>query len=329
MHIPDNYLSPASCAVMGAAVAPILAVAARKVGKEVSKERIPLLGIGAAFSFLIMMFNIPLPGGTTGHAVGGTLLAAVLGPWAACVSIAIALLLQALLFGDGGVLAFGANCFNMAFVMPFLGWLVYRLIRDRAKGLGGELAGIAVGSYVGINFAALCAAVELGLQPYLFRTAGGLPMYFPFPLAISIPAMMIPHLAVAGVAEAVFAVSIFSFIKKVSPDTIIEGAHAKVKPLYGLLGGLALLSPLGLIAAGTAWGEWEVEEIARVASGGQTLGFVPEGMSGGFSLKTLLPDYSLDGVPDIVGYIISAVAGVAVLVIAFKLISLLKKEVKA
>lgn len=74
MHIPDNYLSPSTCAVIGAVMVPAWAVAIKKVKNEVTKSRMPMLGIGAAFSFLLMMFNVPLPGGTTGHAVGGTLI---------------------------------------------------------------------------------------------------------------------------------------------------------------------------------------------------------------------------------------------------------------
>ena len=120
MHIPDNYLSPATCLVMGAAMLPVWIVAVKKVKNEGSKVNMPMLGIGAAFVFLLMMFNVPLPGGTTGHAVGGTLVAILLGPYAACIAITVALLIQALLFGDGGILAFAANCFNMAFVLPFL-----------------------------------------------------------------------------------------------------------------------------------------------------------------------------------------------------------------
>ena len=122
MHIPDNYLSPSTCAVMGAAMVPVWTKAVRKVKEEIPRVKIPLLGVGAAFSFLLMMFNVPLPGGTTGHAVGGTLLAIFMGPYAACISVTVALFIQALLFGDGGVLAFGANCFNMAFVLPFFGY---------------------------------------------------------------------------------------------------------------------------------------------------------------------------------------------------------------
>ena len=136
MHIPDNYLGPATCAVMAIAVAPAWIVSAKKVAKDLPKEKIPLLGIGAAFSFLIMMLNVPVPGGTTAHAVGGPLLA-VLGPYAACLSISTALLIQALVFGDGGILSFGANSFNMAFVIPFLGYFVYKFAKDRVKSRRG------------------------------------------------------------------------------------------------------------------------------------------------------------------------------------------------
>ena len=324
MHIPDNYLSPATCAVMGAAMVPVWAVAVKKVRKDLPKEKIPLLGIGAAFSFLIMMFNVPLPGGTTGHAVGGTLIAALMGPWAASIAISVALLIQAVLFGDGGILAFGANCFNMAFVIPFLGYFVYRFIRERSRGPSGELAGLAIGSYLGLNAAALLAAVEFGLQPALFRDAAGMPMYCPYPLSVSVPAMMIPHLLVAGFVEAAFTVAIFAFIKRVSPGTIHEGSPGKTKPLVALLVALIVLSPLGLLASGTAWGEWGADEIGEIVHGGKALGFTPAGMQGGFSFGSPIPDYAIAGMPDIAGYVISAIAGTAILVILFKLASLLR-----
>ena len=132
MHIPENYLSPSTCAVMAAAMVPVWTYSVKKVKEEIPKVKMPLLGIGAAFSFLGMMFNIPLPGGTTGHAVGGTLIAILTGsPSAGCIAVTIALLIQALLFGDGGILAFGANCFNMAFILPFLGFAIYKLIWEK------------------------------------------------------------------------------------------------------------------------------------------------------------------------------------------------------
>ncbi len=326
MHIPDNYLSPATCAVLGAAMVPVWTKSVKKVRDEIPKVKIPLLGVGAAFSFLLMMFNVPLPGGTTGHAVGGTLLAILLGPYAACISVSVALLIQALLFGDGGILAFGANCFNMAFVLPFFGYFIYKFVKDRVASEKGEYIGIALGSYIGINFAALCAAVEFGLQPLLFKNTAGQPLYCPYPLSVSIPAMLIPHLLVAGIVEAAFTIAIVAYIKKVSPGTIYEGAKQKTKAIYGLIIALICMTPLGLLATGTAWGEWGADEIKDVISGGNTLGYVPKGMTDGFSFEAIMPDYAVKGMPEIAGYILSAVAGVALLIILFKVISSLKKD---
>lgn len=321
MHIPDNYLSPQTCAVVTTAMLPVWNRTIKKVKEEVTKAKIPLLGIGAAFSFLLMMFNVPLPGGTTGHAVGGTLLAILLGPYSACISVTVALLIQALLFGDGGILAFGANSFNMAFILPFFGYSVYRFIKNIVKTEKGEYLAIALGSYIGLNAAALSTAIMFGIQPLLFKNSAGQPLYNPYPLAVSIPAIMIPHLLVAGVVEAGFTVAIFSFIKKVSPGTLYEGAKEKTKAIYGLIAALVILTPLGLLASGTAWGEWGIDELKLVVSGGKTLGYLPEGMENGFSFKTLMPDYAISGLPDAAGYILSAVAGAALLIIIFKVLA--------
>lgn len=312
MHIPDNYLSPETCAVMTAAMVPVWAHAVKKVKREVPKEKMPLLGVGAAFSFTGMMFNIPLPGGTTGHAVGGTLVSAMLGPEAACLSITIALLIQALIFGDGGILAFGANCFNMAFVLPFTGYAVYRLML-KITGSRVTLAA-AVGSYVGINAAALCAAIEFGIQPYLFCDASGQALYCPYGLAISIPAMMIGHLTIFGAAEVVFTAAIYAFILRTSPEMAgrlpdsqdSDTRKSSSVPVYILLGALICAVPAGLIATGTAWGEWDVSEV---------------GITERFSYESLFPDYSVEGLPDFAGYILSAVIGVALAIILFRLIS--------
>lgn len=328
MHIPDNYLSPATCAVMGAAMVPVWTKAVNKVKKEVTKKKIPLMGIGASLSFLTMMFNVPLPGGTTGHAVGGTLLAILLGPEAACISITIALLTQALLFGDGGILAFGANCFNMAFVGPFVGYYIYKFLKERFKSGTGEYISTFIASYIGINAAALCAAIEFGIQPLLFVDSAGMPLYSPYPLSIAIPAMLIPHLAVAGVIEGIITVGVLGFIKKVSPGVLYEGNGGKLKPIYGFIIGVICLSPLGLLATGTAWGEWGADEISSVVTNGNKLGFVPKGMENGFSFSALMPDYSVSGLPESFGYILSAVAGVAILILIFRIIASMKKASK-
>ena len=320
MHIPDNYLSPSTCAVMAAAMVPVWAVAIKKVKKEVTKTKMPQLGIFAALSFLMMMFNVPLPGGTTGHAVGGTLIAILMGPSAACISVSVALMVQALLFGDGGILSFGANCFNMAFVLPFVGYYVYKFVSERFSSKGGETAAVILGSYFGIVVASLCAAIEFGIQPLLFTDAAGQPLYCPYPLGVSIPAMVIPHLAVAGPVEVLFTLLIVNFVKNVSPDMIEEAPEKKTKTIWGLVLALVCLSPIGLLATGTAWGEWGADEISGVA------GYTPKGMTDGLSFNALLPDYSVSGMPEALGYIVSAVLGVAILVIVFKLIANTKKD---
>lgn len=336
MHIPENYLSPATCAVMGAAMVPVWVHAVRRVNRDLPKEKMPLLGVGASFSFLSMMFNVPLPGGTTGHAVGGTLIAILFGPDAACIAISIALLLQAVIFGDGGILSFGANCFNMAFVLPYAGYGIYSLIQ-KASGKkdrhGISYAAAAIGSYAGINLAALCTAIEFGIQPILFHDAAGNALYCPYGLSISIPAMMIPHLLVAGIVEAAFTIAILVFVRKTSPDLLYgDGTKTHTKshvPLFALTAILIAASPAGLLAQGTAWGEWGADEISAIVTNGKTLGYTPQGLSKGWTLQALLPDYAVSGFNEIIGYILSAIIGTALLIIFFKLLSIpVKKKEK-
>lgn len=324
MHIPDNYLSPATCAVMGAVMIPVWVNSVRMIKKEVSKKKLPLLGIGAAFSFLIMMFNVPIPGGTTGHAVGGTLISILLGPYAACISISIALLVQALLFGDGGILAFGANCFNMAFILPFMGFIIYKLVKKLIRKEKGEYVSSFVGSYFGIVLASLCAAIEFGIQPIFFKDAQGMPLYCPYPLSASIPAMLFGHMLIAGVIEAFVTAGVLAFIKKASPDILYEKdtfSKKSLKPMYILLAVMTILTPIGLIASGTAWGEWGADEIAKTAVNGKALGYVPHAFKKGFNFNAIFSDYSVKSLPDVAGYIISAIIGAAILIILFKFIS--------
>ena len=319
MHIPENYLSPSTCGILGAVMVPIWLLSIRKVKETVPREKLPLLGVAAAFSFLAMMFNVPLPGGTTGHAVGGTLIAILLGPYAACLSVSVALLIQALFFGDGGILAFGANSFNMAFALPFTGYFVYHGVK---RLISSDIIAAGIGSYVGINVAAFCAAVEFGIQPLLFTDAAGQALYCPYPLSISIPAMMIGHITIFGLAEVIFTTGVLAYLKKTSPDLFHMSAPASSsKSLFGLLAALILATPLGLLAAGTAWGEWDVEELAETDFFGSALGYTPAGMENGFSFDVLMPDYAIAGLPDVLGYIISALVGTALLIIIFKVIA--------
>src|SRR5574338_432318 len=159
MHIPDGYLSPSTCATLYAASLPFWYVGLQKVKRLLSTRLVPLLSVFSAFSFVIMMFNLPLPGGTTGHATGAAIAAIVLGPWAAILAISVALLIQALFFGDGGITAFGANCFNMAIVGSLVAYWIYRAIAGRAAITDTRrVVAAAIAGYAAINVAALLAA---------------------------------------------------------------------------------------------------------------------------------------------------------------------------
>ena len=315
MHIPDNYLSPASCAVLAVAAAPVVGLSITKVKAQLkeNKELAPMLGITASLSFLLMMFNVPIPGGTTAHAVGGVLLSILIGPYAASLALSVALLLQALLFGDGGILALGANIFNMAIAMPFVGYAVYHFFRKQNH----ETAGVLVGSYVGINVAAFLTAIELGIQP-IIATQGGEPLYNPYGLAVTIPAMMVTHLTIAGAVEVFFTYVIYRFVKQVAPHELYTPTSVNttsfVKKIRYVLIALVVLSPLGLLAEGTAFGEWSADELAEMMNN------VPAGIENGFSFEALFGDYTIPGTNIAVGYILSAITALLIFYILGKMI---------
>ena len=131
MHIPDGYLSASTCALLYGTAIPFWYTAFARVKRLLNTRLIPLLAVASTFCFVIMMFNVPLPGGTTGHAVGVGAVTVVLGPWASMVSVSIALLIQAVFFGDGGITTFGANCFNMAIVGSLVAHFTYRAVAAR------------------------------------------------------------------------------------------------------------------------------------------------------------------------------------------------------
>ncbi len=214
MHIPDGYLGPPTYLAAYAACAPLWAIAARRVKESLSTRRAPLLAIAAAFSFLVMMFNIPLPGATTGHAVGGVLIAIVVGPWGAMLSISIALVIQALFFGDGGITAIGANCFNMAFVMPFTGYAAYSLVSRIFPSERGKTVAAGIGGWVGLNCAAFTTALMFGIQPLLHRGADGRALYAPYSLWVAIPAMLLGHLTLFGAVEALITGLVVRYLQR-------------------------------------------------------------------------------------------------------------------
>jgi len=211
MHIPDGYLSPQTYVPLLGLFVAVAAVAVKKVKEKVDKKLVPFLGMAAAFSFLIMMFNLPIPGGTTGHAVGAAIIALLFGPWVSFIAVSVALIVQALVFGDGGITAIGANCINMAFIIPFVAWYVFKLIANKNASLTRMSVAAFIAGYVSLNVAAMAAGIEFGIQPLIAVGTDGNPLYAPYPLSIALPAMALEHLLVFGFAEAFVTLIIFRY----------------------------------------------------------------------------------------------------------------------
>jgi cobalt/nickel transport system permease protein len=331
LHIPDGYLSPSTCAAMYAASSPCWWVALRRTRRKLFGRTLPLLSLFAAFSFVTMMFNLPLPGGTTGHAIGVGIAAIVLGPWASLLAISLALTIQALFFGDGGITTLGANCFNMAIAGSFAAWGIYQLAslgaapESRRRVFAAALAG-----YGAINLSALLAAIEFGVQPMLFHDAAGAPLYAPYPLHIAIPAMMAGHLTIAGAAEAVMSAGLFSYLRRNEPALVgisslpPEGPLPVARKLWPVLAAILLLTPLGILASGAAWGEWAPKDFSDTAARAQIAAasgsiapptVAPSGLGRLANLWTApLPDYAPHFVKSpAFGYLLSAMFGVGLI----------------
>jgi cobalt/nickel transport system permease protein len=187
--------------------------------------------------------------------------------------------IQAVFFGDGGITTLGANCFNMAIVGSLVTYAVYRITSGRASLTATRrVVAAALAGYAAINASAFCAAVEFGIQPLFFKDVTGAPLYAPYPLRIALPAMMIGHLTFAGLAELVLTAGVVAYfqrtnpslLKVTAPDALTDDSGASgaespsvwrtVGPLWLGLALLMLLTPLGILAAGTAWGEWTARD---------------------------------------------------------------------
>ena len=231
MHIPDGYLSPQTYIPLYGVSIAFLGIALKKIREDLSAKHIPYLAMAAAFSFLVQMFNVPIPGGTTGHAVGAGIIALLLGPWTAVIAVSVVLIMQAFVFGDGGITAIGANCFNMAIVMPFVAYWTFILLKGFSQNTARVTVAAFFSGYVGLTAAAVCAAFMFGIQPIIATGPDGMPLYAPYPLSIAIPAMAVEHLFVFSIVEGVMTVALLKYFLK-NESTLIyamrEASREKV-----------------------------------------------------------------------------------------------------
>ena len=209
MHIPDGFLDGRTAAVSAALSVAALGVALNHAKRSLPPRRIPLLGLMASFIFAAQMLNFPVAGGTSGHLVGAVLAAILLGPSGAVVAITAVLIVQALLFADGGVLALGANVFNMAVAGSVGGYAMYRLIRRFAPGNRGQL--LAAG------FSSWCTTVFMSLL-----CAGELAWSGTSPWSITFPAMANVHMLI-GIGEGIITMLAVAAIARIRPDLLEEG----------------------------------------------------------------------------------------------------------
>lgn len=214
MHIPDGYLSPQTYVPMYGVAFAFWGIALRKIRNVTSAKYVPYLAMAAAFSFLVQMFNIPIPGGTTGHAVGAGIIALLLGPWTAVITVSVVLIIQALIFGDGGVTAIGANSFNMAIVMPFAAYWTFILLKRLSQNKAMVIVAAFFSGYIGLTAAAVSAAFMFGIQPLIAVGPDGMPLYAPYPLSFAIPAMAIEHLFVFSIVEGVMTAALLRYFLK-------------------------------------------------------------------------------------------------------------------
>ena len=223
MHIPDGLLDPITTVVLWIVVIFVMIFGFKKIGKvfeeEDSEKMIPYIGVLAATIFAFQFVNYPVPGGTSGHLVGGTLVSVILGPWVAVIVIFMVLVVQAL-FGDGGITAIGANTFNMGVICGIVGFYIVKLLvlilnKTNLKKETKLTVATAIGSYIAIVLAAFFAGVEIGI--------GGA-----VPIEIIVPIMIFWHLLI-GIGEAVISALIVYFIYKAKPELITTEEQLGIK----------------------------------------------------------------------------------------------------
>lgn len=200
MHIPDGFISPQTYLPLYAVAGVAWAYAARRLRRELDETTVPYLALMTALSFVLMMVALPLPGGTTAHAAGIGLLAVSFGGWMSFLAISLVLAMQALLFGDGGITALPVNALAMGLAGSFAAAGAWRLLKPVNETLALFLAG-----WLSIALPAALVALALGIQPRIAHDAGGAPLFFPFGLEITLPAVVLPHLLV-GIAEGMLTV---------------------------------------------------------------------------------------------------------------------------
>ncbi len=286
LHVPDGFLNLPIAIVSWVITLIVLYFAVRNAQEIFDERLVPLAGIMAAFIFAGQMLNFPVAGGTSGHLVGATLAAIVLGPWVGVLAMTAVISLQALLFQDGGLVVMGANILIMGIVPGFVGYGVYQLIRTQGRGV--RLVGTAVAAWVSVEMAAFITALLIGFS----GTSS---------LAVAVPAMLGIH-ALIGLGEALITVAALSFIERTRPAMLapsgVSGSGRWV--VAGLIIALAVTLFAPLASPSPDGLEWVAEQV----------GFLETAQDAPFEL---LPDYTIPFLGETaVSTIVSGIIGVLI-----------------
>lgn len=274
MHIPDGLLSlPVS--LVGWLILIVLSlIALRQTRDDFGDWQIPLAGLLAAFVFAAQMINFPVLGGTSGHLLGGVLVAVLLGPWASVLVMTSVIGVQALIFQDGGLLALGFNVANMGILSAFVGYVVYLLVKRLSGGSRtGEMIGAALGAWVGVVAASIATSVELAIS----GTAN---------LGIALPAMVGVH-ALIGIGEALITVAALAFIGQTRPDLIRGSVQTSARGTGWIAAGLVITLAVTLASP---LADPNPDGLERVA---EDQGFIDLAQEAPYNL---LPDYTTPGI---------------------------------
>jgi cobalt/nickel transport system permease protein len=307
LHIPDGFLSTPVALVGWVLTIAAIAYALRQTRGQLGDKQIPLMGVLAAFIFAAQAINFPVAGGTSGHLLGGTLAAIIMGPWAAVLIMTAVIAIQGLVFQDGGLIAMGFNILNMGILTAFTGHFIYSwLRRTMGEGRNSLIVAGAVGAWISVMLGAVATAVELAIS----GTS---------PLGVALPAMAGVH-ALIGIGEALITVGALVFIYATRPDLLNIGKEAPSQSSANWVAvglGIAVVVAIFSFAASP-----DPDGLERVA---ENSGFLNQAMD---PFYNLLPDYTIPFIGDpMVSGILAVVLGTLIVFgVAFGLARLQKKS---
>lgn len=288
LHIPDGFLSPVVSIVGWVLAVAAIGYALRQTRGQLGEKQIPLMGVLAAFIFAAQAINFPVAGGTSGHLLGGTLAAIILGPWAAVLIMTSVIAVQALVFQDGGLIVLGFNIVNMGVITAFTGHLVYQWLKKAmGENRNSLLIAGAVGAWISVMLGAMATAAEMGIS----GTS---------PLGVALPAMAGVH-ALIGIGEGLITVGALTFIYATRRDLLNMGetAPAQASANWVAVGlGISLIVAIFSFAASP-----DPDGLERVA---EDTGFLDKAMN---PFYNLLPDYTI---PFISNELLSGILAVVV-----------------